>query len=148
MMKGSAKSASNTWRAKRPFALMSALCANQLPVRIARRDIAGERPDAPATSVTFPGLPSTVAPALSRGTATICDKKRHRELRGAITHLGDDQFRLVDADKPRLDLLFALLAFANRAAEAFINFLGEQILQRATIAAGGTRARSSLVRAL
>src|SRR6476659_4407855 len=101
---------------------------NQLPVRIARRRIAGECPD-------IGDIGDLIRVAIDNGAGLVAgdrDHLRHEpngELRRVVARLRADDLGLVDRDEPRLGLLLALLAILDRGLKAFIDLARQQILQ-------------------
>src|SRR5207237_9424405 len=99
---------------------------DQLPVGIARGDVAREGPH-------VGDLGDAVGRALDDGARAVARDRNelrhetHRHLRGAAAQLGGDDLRLVDRHEARLDGLAALLALANGALEALITLARQNL---------------------
>src|SRR5258708_31359817 len=104
-----------------PRALVSASRANQLPVRIARRNVAGECPNIGNIGDLIRIAVDNRA-RLVAGDRDHLRYKTHRQLRRTIARFGTDQFGLVDRHKSRFGLLLVLLAVPDRALETLIDF--------------------------
>src|ERR1700744_1030949 len=106
--------------------LVAAASTNQLPVRIARRRIAGECPDigdiGDLIRVTVDNRAGLVA-----GDRNHLRDKTNGELRGTVARFSSDDFRLVDRDEARLGLELLPFAILDRSVEAVIDLTRQQV---------------------
>src|SRR5262249_45369756 len=113
------RSPSTSPRSPRPPArLVGSLRGDQLPVRIARVDLARKSPDVgdllDALGVTADHLAAPVA----RGRDELTNKL-NRDLRSPVLELGLHHIGGLDADEALVDLLAAALAIADGPGEPF-----------------------------
>src|SRR3954468_15243269 len=103
-----AVSVSEAARRMGPRGLMDASGSNQLPVRIARGDVPGKRPD-------IGDVRDLVRASIHNGAGLVAGRrdhlrdKTHRQLCAAVADFGADQLGLVDRDEPGFRLLLMLL---------------------------------------
>ena len=101
---GQARGRGKPWaRAKRRRLSMASAGRDELPVRIARIDVAGEAPRS-LTSTTLSALPSMTAPSESRVAVIICAEKRS----------------VISAKRPRMPAsAMAALSIATKVVSTF-----------------------------
>src|ERR1700687_569955 len=106
--------------------------SDQFPVRIARRQIAGECP--------YVGDVGHLLGIAVDHVAVLVARRRHQlgveapgQLRGAPAQLGGGDLGVIDGDETALHCLAALLALGDGGLEAVTDFARQQILQRAAV---------------
>src|SRR5664279_4256219 len=100
---------------------------DQFPVRIARRQIAGECPDVGDVGHLLGIAVDHVAVLVARHRYQLA-LEAHGQLRGASAKFGGSDLGIVDGDETALHRLAALLALTDGGLESLIDFARQQIL--------------------
>src|SRR5262245_56402752 len=118
--------------------LVGSLRGNQLPVGIARGDLARERPDVRHFLDALGVARDHHAAPIARGGDQLAQELDGNVSR-AVLPLRLDDIRRLDADEALVDLLAAPLAIGDGAGEAFVDVAAQQALERLAIALGESR---------
>src|SRR5690606_16480085 len=114
------------------------LSSDQVPIGIARGNLAGERPDVHhflnSLRITGDDRARTIT-----GRGDKLADELHGHMGGAVLQLGLQQIGLVDADKALVDDLAARLTVADGAGEPVEDLLAQQRAERLAIAFGKGR---------
>src|SRR5262245_31367339 len=118
--------------------LVGGLRGNQPPIRIARGDLARERPDIRHFLDALGVARDHYAPSVAGGG----DQLAHEldgDLGYAVLQLGLDDVRSLDAHEALVDLLAATLAIADGTGKAVVNLTAQQALEGLAVALGEGR---------
>src|SRR5262245_11240510 len=118
-----------------PAPLVGSLRGNQLPVGIARGDLARERPDVRHLLDAL-GIARNHRAAPVAGGRDQLAHELYGDLSGAVLQLGLDNVGPFDPDKALVDLLAAALAVGDGAGKPVVDLAAQQSLEGLAIAFG------------